>query len=634
MPPIFEKKTLEMQDPEDICAGDGYRLLLGDLEAELKNSKAQQVSPEDYSKNHTDDTCVGKMLKSPKQAWVARQFLRQIGVYDEQKKSISAFDLSYAIYDIYGEQFKEDWAAQFLENRSNYSVPERIRIIGAPLLDPASSKTLKTRSLELLHSLAVYISALPPQEPATTMAQAIDYYFDQKEPEGFADYLHVSFKDFLQLDAAQKTELFAKAIKERFPDNRNVESLMRYLTFSEAVAFTQECFKADIQASLSLFESVSLPTLRSNIETIPSKSKESNLFPNLPQDTPFAIRQKAIDVFLGNPVLIMKSKFWDSVKNHARTTIKKYLWVGNTEVFSMESGKPGPTTLIFAPHYNEDNPRKMFHWIKDIPLQSGRVIFIPEANRAMGLAHQDTVPMNRIFNEALSNDRMDYLIVRRVEYLMGLVDGMIGLHDWHDRDPFFISDIIPDTPLSSNGQPGPVPSPWIPSSVQSIGEVSHPTFNEDQFADEKSLTMEKPPQIQWRVAEQAATTLEKLSGKKFSFVFSPITSIRSIRADNATAYMNFFLRKPAMTFEATGRTEQGQLHAMTVYSLLAAYGHKIDSGFVKLLQNPHPNIDPKLYVGLPISDPQPPNPSPTTPPSPSDIPQEPKGSESKPKEAE
>jgi hypothetical protein len=632
MPTIFVKKALEMQDPEDICAGDGYRLLLGDLEAELKNSKAQQVSPEDYSKNHNDDTCVGKMLKSPKQAWVARQFLRQIGVYDEQKKSISAFDLSYAIYDIYGEQFKEDWAAQFLENRSNYSVPERIRIVGAPLLDPASSKSLKTKSLELLHSLAVYVSTLPPQDPAATTTRSIDYYFDQKEPEAFINYLHVSYKNFLQLDAAQKTELFAKAIKESFPDNRNVDSLFPYLTFSEATAFTQECFKADLRASLPLFESESMPKLRSSDEKRFANLKESSLFPNLPQDTPFAVRQKAIDDYLGKPVLVVKTKFWDSIKNHARTTIKKYLWVGNTEVFSMESGRPGPTTLVFSPHFHENNPRKMFHWIKDIPLQSGRAIFIPEANRAMGLEHQDTVAMNRIFNRALSDDRMDYLVVRRVEYLMGLVDGMIGLHDWGKIDPGFISDIIPNTPTGNSHQAGPEPSPWIPKTVQEIGDISHPMSEEEGVLGEESPTMERPPQIQWRVAEQAANTLEKLSGRRYSFVLSPVTGINSPRANNATGYMNFFLRKPAMTFEASVLAEHGQLHAMTVYSLLSAYGHKIDPNFVKVLQNPHPSTNPNLYTGLPISDPQAPNPSTTLSASPNDIPQEPNGSESKPEE--
>ena len=582
----IQKTPLEITDPTSTCESDGYHLILSDLERELSASPGQPLSPDSFLKAKLSDACFKNLLSDPKKAYLTKQFLRQVAAYDGQSKSISAYDIAVGIFELYGPSAKENL------------LPQIIRALGAPLLDPKSSPAFQSQSLDLLHSLAIYVGTLPASDPTSRISQSLDYYFNQKEPVVFTNFLNLSFKDFLNLDDAKINEAFAAAIKTQFPTASTVESLFDYLTFPEAVMFTKECFKANILASLPLFETVRLPKLRSLDETINASSDESNFFPNLPQDTPFKDRQKAIDDFLGKPVLVLKPGFWETARKNAKVTIKKYLWMGNTEVFSIESGKPGPTTLVFSPHYHEKNPRKIFHWLKDIPLQSGRVIFIPEANRALGLANGYTVPMNRIFNKALSGDRIDYLVVRRTEYLMGLVDGMIGLHDWSSRDPFFISDIISDVG-------GPVPGQWIPKWVQGIGEVSHSISEEEGVPGETPPTMRRPPQIQWKVAESASHVLERLSGRKFTFVVSPITGEQSRRIDNATAYMNYFLHKPAMTFEGTAEAEHGQLEAMAVYSLLAAFGHRIDRGFVEILNIPKPKMNPHLYIGLPISTPTP-----------------------------
>ncbi len=260
--------------------------------------------------------------------------------------------------------------------------------------------------------------------------------------------------------------------------------------------------------------------------------------------------------------------------------------------------------MVFAPHFHEDNPRKVFHWIKDLPLQSGRLLVIPEANRAMGDLGKDTVRMNRIFNQALNDDAPDYLVVRRTEYLMGLVDGMVGLHDWNGMAPFFISDLTFDPSKGGPKDPGPLASPWLPAQALQIQTIAGRDIftegpREGQFTRANPSSLGNPPQPQWRIAELSAKRLQAMTGLSFSFRASPLSQADSLRANNSTAYMNFFLRKPAMTFEGRKGVEQGRLMAQALYALLLAFGHRVDPSFETALQSP-PKPEPIIYRGLSV----------------------------------
>jgi len=591
------KSDLEMHSPDGLCDGDGFRFLLDDLESEVQAANSKPIPVDAYLKAKPKSLCVGRILQDSKTSAVAKQFLSQLATYDEEKNSISPFDLVYSNYALYGEAFQEAWQPELLGNASRYSSIQKIRHLGSPLFQTAGSQALQARSLLALRSLAVYLSALPATDARGDLSPLVNYYFNQKETEGFSRYLSLSLKDFLLLDEAAKQSLFSKAIQRQFPDAKNLETIFPYLSFGEALQFTAACFKAEARSSLALFEKIPLPKLRSPLETPSANSEERQIFPNLPQSTAYADRQKAIDDYLGTPVLTRRTNIWQAASAGASTVLKKYQWVGNTEIFSIESGKPGPTTLVFSPHFHEDNPRKVFHWMKDIPLQSGRILFLPEANRAMGLLKRDTVRMNRIFNRALNDDAPDYLVVRRTEYLMGLVDGMVGLHDWRNVGPFFISDVVPGA--------GPVTSPWVSQDVKNISAVSRDIFVERQieglFSQGRSSQLGTPLQSPWQLAEFAAQKLQGLTGNILSFRASPVDDLNTLRLNNSTAYMNYFLKKPAMTFEGKGGAEQGQLMAQALYTLLLAFGHQVAPSFEQALKNPAPKVEPSLYQGLEIT---------------------------------
>jgi hypothetical protein len=541
------------------------------------------------------------LFKDPNQVEAAKNFLRQIATHDEKPEDVSLYDVYFETKPLHGE----NWKAHLLGRDFKASGQQRVRILGAPLVDPSSSAALSTQSRDLLRSLLIYAGGALPTRPESTLSATLEFFLSSQEPVVFANYLKRSFIDFTRLDEAAQSEIFRKAVQNRFPDFETAEKLFSYLTQDEAVRFIRECLRKDPSASLALFERIRFPAWEVDTK---KTSDESDFFPNLPQDTPFPKRQKAIDNFLGEPILTLKRKYAGDGGTVVRTTIKKYRWVGDTEVFSIESGKPGPTTVVFSPHYYEQNPRKMFHWLKDLPLKTGRVIFIPEANRAMALADGNARPMNNLFNKAFRDDRMDYLVIRRTEYLMGLVDGMIGLHDWTGRKPFYISDVVVDTEGKADPRLNPTGSPWIPKDVKQIAKFSHDaTLEADPYSpgvapQADPAVLEGTPQIQWQIADYSATKLEKLTGETFAFTVTPLAKRDSYRMDNSTAYMNYFLKKPAMTFEGTAEAEQGQLLAKVVYTLLLGYGHSIDQKFEEKLNDPSPAREPDLYQGVPTRD--------------------------------
>ncbi len=494
--------------------------------------------------------------------------------------------MAYSFYHFYSQQWKEEeWQPKFLKGDSNLTL-KTVNRLGTLLLQPNSSKLTQTRIKTLFQSLAKYIDS-----PIDPTGHRIFYFLDQKEPESFSKYFSVSLKDFIVMDDSNKSALFRKRVESQFPDESTLKDLSNYLSPHEQFLFMRECFKFNPLSSFALLEKTRYFT--PSTEEARS-SREADFFPNLPQDTPYNIRQKYIDAFLGTPSLTQYKAYFRNGQDPIKVTLKKYLWKYNTEVFSIESGKPGPTTLVFSPHFHENNPRKQFHWTQNIPLQSGRIILLPEANRGMREICESTNPMNGLFNRAFTNDQRDYVIVRKVEFLMGVVDGLVGLHD-SQVGPFFISDVVKNHKNGKNFNPNPVPSNWIPEEVRKIEKIKEPGGVYTRIVNKVT-----PAQTQWQIAQYANQRLEKLSGGEFRFEPEWIKQAESNSANSATGYMNFHLGKPAMTFEGMKGKEHGQLHAMALYSLLLGFGHKIDPEYEKNLKKPFPKIPP-LYIGLPVT---------------------------------
>jgi hypothetical protein len=108
-----------------------------------------------------------------------------------------------------------------------------------------------------------------------------------------------------------------------------------------------------------------------------------------------------------------------------------------------------------------------------------------------------------------------------------------------------------------------------------------------------------PPQVQWQMAEYSRARLLAMTGLA-SLEFRPETILdeNSSSADSTTGYMNFHLGRPAMTLEGRRGQEYSQFLARAAYTLLLAFGHRIDPGFETLLANPNPTVEPELYEGL------------------------------------
>ncbi|HKY62230.1 MAG TPA: hypothetical protein VJR29_02335 [bacterium] len=598
MPQGFPKTFLDYGDGPEPRA-NGYHYLLQNLESQALSSPTRRLDLQALLRNSGAGASWLQVFQDPRQVGKAKEFIRHLATHDQSKDDVSLFDVYFETKHL-GEEWKEEWRDKILGWDFRLSQPERIRVLGQPLLgggiDPKPAR-------ELLDSLAFYIGLMnPATQPASRLTPLVDFYLKQSEPPIFARYLNMTYSGFLQLGPIQQSEAFEKAVKAKFPDAATAASLFSYLSPEEAQRFIKECLRQDPKASLDLFEKVPSPIGAALNKVF----DESDYFPNLAQGTPYAKRQQQIDAFLPQP-----DKTWI----RGQVTLKKYFWPGDTEVFSLEAKKPGPTTLVFSPHFDEPNPRKVFHWLKDLPLQSGRILFLPEANRAMAAAGHTTRLMNNEFNKAFQGDRIDQIIVRRTEWLLGLCDGMIGLHDWTEHSPFFISDVVIDADGVADPSLGPVASLWLPAQVRKIQRLSHPTTLEKEMGPSEqpaavAAAFKNGLQVPWQIADYAATRLAKLSGGSFEFSASPLARRDSRRIDNATAYMNFFLRKPAMTFEGTREEEHGQLEAQAVYALLLGFGHKIDPAFEKKLKDPNPTVEPDIYVGLPPVPPPAPSPAP------------------------
>lgn len=591
----FNKSDLEYSDPsqaDSFCGGNYYYDLLSKLSFQISLSKEESIVPGAFFQELIQDPCYQKFAEDPKRTQLAKKFVRHMATFDEQEDSLSPFDYLYGVYFLIGQQWGESWP-EFLEfGRVGLNPPEQLRLIGKQILDSQGKPKVAGRAREMLASLASYTRDLGEKNRFAGATPLLNFYLKGEGNPVVSDYIKISIGEFLKSEKSQRIQILDSAIERGLPEKEVANHLMPYLLPKEVQHFIQECFKKDLIAALNLFEGVRRPRF---VLGGAYSSGESKFYPNLPQDTPFEMRQKAIDAFLGDPVLTMEKKFGKG-QWVVSTTVKKYLWIGDTEVFSIESGKPGPTTFVFAPHFHEPNPRKFFHWTKDIPLQSGRIILMPEANRYLGLNRGPTNPMNGLFNEALLWDRMDFLIIRRVEYLMGLVDGMIGVHD-SGGGPFYISDEIhyPHNSADKNQtHPGPTPSPYVSKKVRAVNNICSSASCDSRF----DLT----PQVQWQIANAARKDLKRLTGRDYYFRGEHIQSEKSHSADSATGYMNFHLGKPAMTFEGNKGGKHGQLHAMSIYTLLLAFGHKIHRGYERQLKNPQPKIEPELFVGLPPDD--------------------------------
>lgn len=600
MPVQFKKNALNRGVREDCGKRNGYEAILEELNRDLGDSQSPTLSLDQFPSPDSFNSCVAGIFTHRRLNVKAKKFLEHVAGHDGNPKSISQHDLDYAQYHLFGEQWKEKWHERFFRNSRQSSFQERIRDLGQPLLNTSSPKDLIQGSKGFLTSLRTYLEALPAKDIKRTLLPSVKFYLDSKNPKSFKDFLKSTYADFMKLPEPKKTQLFRKALAGGLPKLEILQDLLPYFTPEEATQFRREAFKKDLMGALALFEKGEIPktgTLRQNKEL---KSNESEFFPKLPQNTSYKKRQAAIDKFLGKPEHYSHRSHW-VINKVVSPTIKRYRWVGDTKVFVIDSGKPGPTTLIFSPHFHEKNPRKVFHWFKDVPLESGRIIWLPEANVAMRRAGKSTVPMNGLFNESLTSDRIDYVVVRRVAILMGLVDGMVGVHDG-GGGLFYISDYILARDKKTKKPLAPIASPYVPKNVLKIKKLSS-ARRVRRFRMNNTKFREKP-QLQWKIAEASRRVLEKMTDRSYYFRPEGIRGPNAPSADSATGYMNFHLRKPAMTFEGRKGAEHGQIHAQAIYSLLLAFGHKINPSFRKTLKNPNPKIEPKLYKGLPIKQPK------------------------------
>jgi hypothetical protein len=609
--PEFPKAALQLGEGER--AVDGYSVLRKSIFENINLYRGTPFAPRDFAifesrENPNVAALFNSMLQDPSRAAVAKRFVERVAALDGKPEKISPYDYLASSFFLYFNQWGEDWRQDFFSNDTlfPFSMAEQVKVLGAPLLDPSKDQAVAAQSHQMLQALSIYLQGSNPDDPNAKLLPLMDFFLDGKEPPVVSDYLKIPYGEFLDASHEKKVEIFQNAVAAQWPTGELIEDLSTYLQLKDMLLLTSECFKKDARASLPLFEGITLPDYFS--PGVEGSSGEAKIFPNLPQDTPFPERQKAIDDFLGEPSLVRGKR--DPLTG-IKTIVKKYQWVAETEVFSIESSKPGPTTLVFSPHFHEENPRKYFHWLKDIPLQSGRVIFIPEANRAMWKLGQNTNPMNGLFNEALRSQRIDYVIVRRVEYLMGLVDGVIGDHD-AASGPFYISDILVNEHGKGPAALGPKPSPWIPREVRDIKKINYdkektkatpPKKSQPSLKTPPLVTPEAPStirednQIQWQIADYSRKKLRKLTGMDFHFEPENIRDERSHSADSTTGYAQFYLGKPAMTFEGKKGKEHGQLHAMAIYTLLLGFGHKISPLFERKLKDPLPKMEPDLYRG-------------------------------------
>lgn len=610
-PPQPPKRPEESRGPEfpmgalalgDEAFTDGYSVILKSVSENLTLLRGNSIPLQGIQLFDTrNDKKAGLLLNSliedPGRAAVTKKFLERVASFDGKPEEISSYDYLFSSFYLYSTQWGGNWQEKFFFNEElfPFSMAEHIKTLAGPLVEPYADKTVASQSRQMLQSLALYLQGFDPSDSNAKLLPLMDFFLNGKEPQNFSDYFKVLYKEFLSSSDEKKAEIFQKAITAQWPSHELLEALSPYLQQNDMILLTSVCFKKDAKAAFPLFEELSLPRYFSLRTDSRRWSDEVKIFPSLPQDHPFPDRQKVIDDFLGAPLQVWEKKYPGT---GTKTTVKKYQWAYETEVFSIESGKPGPTTLVFSPHFHEPNPRKYFHWLKDLPLQTGRVIFLPEANHAMRRAGLDTVPMNRIFNQALLSQRIDHVLVRRVEYLMGLVDGVIGDHD-AGNGPFYISDILIDQNGNGSAALSPKGSPWIPKEVTKIEEIDYgppPKASSESYRPDPT-TLGKENQLQWQIADYSRKRLRKLAGRDFSFVPENIQDESSHSVMTTTGYVQWRLGKPAMTFEGHVRKEHGQLHAMAIYTLLLGFGHKISPQFEKKLKDPLPKMEPELYRG-------------------------------------
>jgi len=527
-------------------------------------------------------------------------FIKDIEKSDGKDKTLSRFDVLWALVDQSKSNNSDWWHEIFSPDWSlSSSIDERLQILAAPLLQGGQygfTAALKSRALfvdiakskaetstsNLLASLHIYAESLIKNSTAEIT---------------FKKYFGISWHDFSNNSIKKRAEMMTAAVERGLPDTFQCKQIIVLLSGTEYNLLTELCFLNNTEASFALFEANPYPFPPKQIDYgargMQSFSDSSEYqdyweathlpahfsFPSLNQNVPYEMRMQKLRAFLGEPTLSKNTELTDSQTGTAFSTqLQKFNLVGNTECFLLDSHKPGPVTLVFSPHFHEPNPRRAFHWMKDLPLQSGAVIFMPEANRAMHDMEMDTYAMNAIFDKTLKSSRVDYLVLRRIEYMLGLADGLIGVHD-SQTGPFFISDRGPQ----------PIPSQWV-------------TLPPDPALQKQG--------VHWQLTQQAREIMKGMRGLDADH--NPKASYRGITPLDqdpsfqlmatppfgATAYMNARLKKPAMTFEGNMTGNHGPLHAAAQYALLKAYGHQIDPAFeAEILEEPL--IERDIYEGLP-----------------------------------
>lgn len=471
---------------------------------------------------------------------------------------------------------------------------ERLEILADPLRHPGRyTAACVALARGLFESLLEPSSAQSTAFEAALTIYAESVLHDSAAEASFKNYFHTSWWQFSNRSIEGRGRILNRSVARALPSVQELRLIAPLLGDTEFAVLTELCFLKNAAASFALFEQSPYPFSQATFDTGASGILVNHdgkvyerywqatgqgghfQFPSLSQKAPYAERMRQLYDFLGTLILSLDKAFNDSRSaERFPTQLKKYEWVGGTEVFVLDSQRPGPVTLVFAPHFHEDNPRRAFHWMKDLPLESGAVVFIPEANRAMAQLGQDTRAMNVLFPSSLESSRVDHLVLRRVQRVMGLVDGFIGVHD-SKTGPFFVSD----------AGVTPEPSAWV------------------------HLLEDGVHGAHWQLAAKARETMKAIEG--MSAYYAPQADYDGGRLDEdpsfaffatqpagATGYMNVTLNKPAMTFEGKKSADHGALHAAAQYALLRAYGHDIDSEFETRVFAVNPTPEPALYEGL------------------------------------
>jgi hypothetical protein len=271
-----------------------------------RSGSITSVSVHDFIRSLTRDTCEGSLALNRSTRDASLDFLFHLSSHDNTPEDVSLFDLHYSRFELDGRQWGEPWAEDPLAPFPGETYEGWLRTMGAPLLDPGSSPGFRAQAREYLEAYSRHLEGLPETNPLRCLRPALEFYLTGREAAVFRDYLQISWADWQGLSEERRAEHLAGRIAAQFPTASVVEDLYGLFSRHDQYLFCAACFRADAIRSFNLFEAAHVPRLADRRVGHEFNTDEFQLFPNLPQDTPFAERQAAIDTYLGTPVLDVK----------------------------------------------------------------------------------------------------------------------------------------------------------------------------------------------------------------------------------------------------------------------------------------------------------------------------------------